>query len=133
MIFSTGTLPGVVGGPSRWRLAVFLSAGALQPDRDHRRSGSVTTPLIPTAGRSCSGAATRWLAAKSTSCSRQHTARRAGDVGYDPLEDRVDHYDLLVIGGGAAGINALKQGLKLGARVALVDPGPLGGTCINRG
>jgi len=54
-------------------------------------------------------------------------------VGYDPLEDRVDHYDLLVIGGGAAGINALKQGLKLGARVALVDPGPLGGACINRG
>lgn len=54
-------------------------------------------------------------------------------MGYDPLEDRVDHYDLLVIGGGAAGINALKQGLKLGARVALVDPGPLGGTCINRG
>src|SRR5207244_3344453 len=33
----------------------------------------------------------------------------------------------------AAGINALKQGLKLGARVALVDSGPLGGTCINRG
>jgi NADPH-dependent 2,4-dienoyl-CoA reductase/sulfur reductase-like enzyme len=46
---------------------------------------------------------------------------------------RVDRYDLLVIGGGAAGINALKQGVKLGARVALVDPGPLGGTCINRG
>ena len=42
-------------------------------------------------------------------------------------------YDLLVIGGGAAGINALKQGVKLGARVGLVDPGPLGGACINRG
>src|SRR5439155_6630300 len=45
----------------------------------------------------------------------------------------MNQYDLLVIGGGAAGINALKQGLKLGARVALVDSGPLGGTCINRG
>lgn len=42
-------------------------------------------------------------------------------------------YDLLVIGGGAAGINALKAGTKLGARVALVERGPLGGTCINRG
>jgi NADPH-dependent 2,4-dienoyl-CoA reductase/sulfur reductase-like enzyme len=55
------------------------------------------------------------------------------DVRYDPPEGRVDHYDLLVIGGGAAGINALKQGVKLGARVALVDTGPLGGACINRG
>jgi len=45
----------------------------------------------------------------------------------------MDRYDLLVIGGGAAGINALKQGLKLGARVALIDAGPLGGACINRG
>ena len=29
----------------------------------------------------------------------------------------IDRYDLLVIGGGAAGINALKQGVKLCARV----------------
>ncbi|MBI4588390.1 MAG: hypothetical protein HY725_06095 [Candidatus Rokubacteria bacterium] len=43
----------------------------------------------------------------------------------------MERYDLLVIGGGAAGINALKQGVKLGAKVALVDPGPLGGACIN--
>ena len=45
----------------------------------------------------------------------------------------MNRYDLLVIGGGAAGINALKQGLKLGARVVLIDAGPLGGACINRG
>jgi len=37
-----------------------------------------------------------------------------------------------VIGGGAAGINALKQAVKLGARVGLVDPGPLGGACDGR-
>jgi pyruvate/2-oxoglutarate dehydrogenase complex dihydrolipoamide dehydrogenase (E3) component len=45
----------------------------------------------------------------------------------------MDRYDLLIIGGGAAGINALKAGIELGARTALVDRGPLGGTCINRG
>ena len=45
----------------------------------------------------------------------------------------MERFDLLIIGGGAAGINALKAGLKLGATVALVDSGPLGGTCINRG
>ncbi len=42
-------------------------------------------------------------------------------------------YNLVVIGGGAAGINTLKEGIKLGATVALIDRGPLGGACINRG
>jgi pyruvate/2-oxoglutarate dehydrogenase complex dihydrolipoamide dehydrogenase (E3) component len=45
----------------------------------------------------------------------------------------VEGYDLVVIGGGAAGINAAKTAIALKARVALVDRGPLGGTCINRG
>jgi pyruvate/2-oxoglutarate dehydrogenase complex dihydrolipoamide dehydrogenase (E3) component len=45
----------------------------------------------------------------------------------------MERFDLVVIGGGAAGINALKTAVKLGATVALVDSGPLGGTCINRG
>ena len=48
-------------------------------------------------------------------------------------EDAVERYDMVVIGGGAAGINAAKTAVKLKARVALVDRGPLGGTCINRG
>jgi hypothetical protein len=39
----------------------------------------------------------------------------------------------VMIGGGAAGINALKAATRAGARVALVDTGPLGGTCVNRG
>jgi pyruvate/2-oxoglutarate dehydrogenase complex dihydrolipoamide dehydrogenase (E3) component len=42
-------------------------------------------------------------------------------------------FDLVIIGGGAAGINAAKTALALKARVALVDRGPLGGTCVNRG
>jgi pyruvate/2-oxoglutarate dehydrogenase complex dihydrolipoamide dehydrogenase (E3) component len=45
----------------------------------------------------------------------------------------VERYDLVVIGGGAAGINAVKAAVALKARVALVDRGPLGGTCVNRG
>ncbi len=45
----------------------------------------------------------------------------------------MDSYDLVVIGGGAAGINAAKTALKLKASVALIDRGPLGGACINRG
>jgi pyruvate/2-oxoglutarate dehydrogenase complex dihydrolipoamide dehydrogenase (E3) component len=45
----------------------------------------------------------------------------------------VERYDLVIIGGGAAGINALKAAVALRARVILVDRGPLGGTCVNRG
>jgi glutathione reductase (NADPH) len=45
----------------------------------------------------------------------------------------MNRFDLLVIGGGAAGINALKAAARADARVALVDIGPLGGTCVNRG
>jgi alanine dehydrogenase len=45
----------------------------------------------------------------------------------------VERYDLVIIGGGAAGINALKTAVALEARVVLVDRGPLGGTCVNRG
>ncbi len=44
-----------------------------------------------------------------------------------------DQYDLIVIGGGAAGINAAKKALALGARTALIDRGPLGGACVNFG
>ena len=45
----------------------------------------------------------------------------------------MERYDLVIVGGGAAGINALKTAVTLGARTVLVDRGPLGGTCVNRG
>ena len=45
----------------------------------------------------------------------------------------LERYDLIIVGGGAAGINALKAAVTMTARVALVDRGPLGGTCINLG
>jgi pyruvate/2-oxoglutarate dehydrogenase complex dihydrolipoamide dehydrogenase (E3) component len=45
----------------------------------------------------------------------------------------MERYDLVIVGGGAAGINALKAAVTREARVVLVDRGPLGGTCVNRG
>src|SRR5581483_529341 len=42
-------------------------------------------------------------------------------------------YDLLVIGGGSGGIAAARRAAKHGARVALVESGRLGGTCVNVG
>ncbi len=44
-----------------------------------------------------------------------------------------DEFDLLVVGGGSAGFAAAIKGAELGARVALVEGGTLGGTCVNVG
>jgi len=42
-------------------------------------------------------------------------------------------FDLLVIGGGSAGVAAAKKAAAYGAKVALFEGGPLGGTCVNVG
>ncbi|MEZ4219687.1 MAG: glutathione-disulfide reductase [Polyangiaceae bacterium] len=42
-------------------------------------------------------------------------------------------YDLLVLGGGSGGIATARRAAQYGARVALVEPGRLGGTCVNVG
>ncbi len=42
-------------------------------------------------------------------------------------------FDLMVIGGGAAGFAAAIKGAELSYRVALVEAGTLGGTCVNVG
>ena len=46
---------------------------------------------------------------------------------------RLDAFDLVVVGGGSAGFAAAIRGAELGARVALVEGGTLGGTCVNIG
>lgn len=42
-------------------------------------------------------------------------------------------YDLVVIGGGSGGLASAQRAVEYGARVALVEPAPLGGTCVNVG
>lgn len=42
-------------------------------------------------------------------------------------------YDLIVIGGGSAGTSAAVEGARLGARVVVINDGPIGGTCVNVG
>jgi glutathione reductase (NADPH) len=44
-----------------------------------------------------------------------------------------DSFDLVVIGGGSGGIAAARRAAEYGARVALVEAGRLGGTCVNVG
>ncbi|MBU2645204.1 dihydrolipoyl dehydrogenase [bacterium] len=42
-------------------------------------------------------------------------------------------YDVIVIGGGPGGYAAGIRAAQLGGRVALLEPGEMGGTCVNRG
>jgi glutathione reductase (NADPH) len=44
-----------------------------------------------------------------------------------------DSFDLVVIGGGSGGIATARRAAEYGARVALVEAGRLGGTCVNVG
>lgn len=42
-------------------------------------------------------------------------------------------YDLITIGGGSGGVRASRVAAALGARVAVIEEGRLGGTCVNAG
>jgi glutathione reductase (NADPH) len=42
-------------------------------------------------------------------------------------------YDLLVIGGGSGGVRAARMAAQRGVRVAMIESGALGGTCVNVG
>jgi len=42
-------------------------------------------------------------------------------------------FDLFVIGAGSGGVRAARTAAQRGARVAVADPAPLGGTCVNLG
>ena len=42
-------------------------------------------------------------------------------------------YDFVVLGGGSGGLAAAQRAAEYGARVAVVEPGRLGGTCVNVG
>lgn len=53
------------------------------------------------------------------------------ETGRGPEGDR--QFDLMVIGGGSAAFAAAIRAAELGARVAIVEAGTLGGTCVNVG
>lgn len=44
-----------------------------------------------------------------------------------------DQFDLITIGGGSGGLAAAQRAAEHGAKVALIEPAPLGGTCVNMG
>jgi len=44
-----------------------------------------------------------------------------------------DDYELIVIGGGSGGLACVQRAAEYGARTLIVEPGRLGGTCVNVG
>src|SRR5207244_6481357 len=55
-------------------------------------------------------------------------------VGFDQSQyGRAKMFDVIVIGGGPAGVTAALRARELGAMVALVERGKMGGTCTNDG
>lgn len=50
-----------------------------------------------------------------------------------PVEPKTSGYDLVVIGTGSAGVAASIKAAELGYKVALVERGEIGGTCVNIG
>jgi len=44
-----------------------------------------------------------------------------------------ENWDLVVIGAGSGGLACAQRAARHGARVAIAEPGPLGGTCVNVG
>jgi len=44
-----------------------------------------------------------------------------------------DRYDLIVVGGGSGGLAHAQRAAEYGARAAVIEYGPLGGTCVNVG
>lgn len=44
----------------------------------------------------------------------------------------IKEYDVVILGGGA-GLKLARPAANMGYKVAVVEPGPLGGTCLNRG
>src|SRR5437870_5215233 len=57
-----------------------------------------------------------------------------GSVGHDAsIGPLVKRYDLVVLGGGSAGLVASLAAASIGARTALVERERLGGECLNTG
>ncbi|MHA2022285.1 MAG: FAD-dependent oxidoreductase, partial [Candidatus Thorarchaeota archaeon] len=50
-----------------------------------------------------------------------------------PVEPKTRGYDLVVIGTGSAGVAASIKAAELGFKVALIERGEIGGTCVNIG
>src|SRR5690606_20798692 len=99
-----------------------LVQGRGRPDpRDASGAGSVVRRGLR--------AQARWRA-RVVRATRLHGARAGVGGRVGPMEQ---DFDLVVIGGGSGGLAGAFRAAQHGARVALLEPAELGGTCVNVG
>ena len=61
---------------------------------------------------------------------KRRSNKSRSSIGEEGLTEK---FDLIVIGGGSGGIAHARRAAEFGARVAIIESGPLGGTCVNVG
>ena len=62
-----------------------------------------------------------------------NTNRTVSNNSHDDDNGDIYDFDLLVIGAGSGGIASARRAASYGAKVAVVEMGKLGGTCVNVG
>lgn len=73
------------------------------------------------------------LSSEGTTCGSCVAPLEVPDAGTPSVNGAPGSYGLAVLGGGSAGFAAAIRAVELGARVAMVNEGVLGGTCVNVG
>lgn len=104
--------------------AALRRAGMEELEVDWRRGSAV--------GVASAGFSTRRAAGELEAVGYQ-LAETDQPVADEPVESRDENYDLLIIGAGSAAFAAAIKASELGARVAIVEGGTIGGTCVNIG
>jgi mercuric reductase len=63
----------------------------------------------------------------------QSGAREAGRLGVSEVGEEDTDYDLAIVGSGGGAFSAAIRAVEAGARVAMIERGTIGGTCVNIG
>lgn len=108
--------------------ALFLVPGVAEVDVPGWRSAQATVRATSDVSSESLIEAVR-AAGYQASVRQQHNPELASPKKDDSSAD----FDLMVLGGGSAGFAAAIRGAELGRRVALVEAGTVGGTCVNIG
>lgn len=124
----TGTLSAAVerAGYRAEPLAFAEAISGATPSASPRAVGA--TSLAPNAGRTD----TPSFAREAPLAHRAPVEPAEGTPDGQGISPRAD-FDLLIIGSGGAGVAAAIQAAGMGAKVAIVEGGTLGGTCVNTG
>src|SRR5690606_7178549 len=129
-------VPAPAGRPGEARGVVRLAPAVLGRPAHHRPRAWPCAPVAGHRARHARGKhepgdrAAAGRAGQRASAAYRSTAVFAGAFR---MSQPVLDFDLVVLGGGSGGLAAAFRAAGHGARVAILEPGELGGTCVNVG